>query len=177
MTKSALAATVAMPLALAHAADSPGEFLRVIRTGDVHIEAPPDQAFVLFTGPGEELWIEEWDPTVISGDGLEAGTVFLTDMGEPTVWIVVDFDRDARHARYARVAPRTRAGTVDVRVTTDGEGGSIATVTYELTALSEEGNRILEAFDEASFGATMSAWEQMIRDADIDYSSDIFAGR
>ena len=177
MKKSALTATVAVPLALAQAGAAPSEHVHVVRTGTVHIQAPPDKAFTLFTGPGEELWIEEWDPTVLSGDGLQAGTVFLTDIGEPTVWIVVDFDRATRHARYARVASQTRAGTVDVKVESDGRGGAIATVTYELTGLSEEGNRILEEFDEASYAAMMTTWEQMIRDADIDYESALFADR
>ena len=131
---------------------------------------------MLFTGPGEELWIEEWDPTVLSGNGLDAGTVFLTGIGEPTVWIVVDFDRSARHARYARVAPGTRAGTVDVKVASDGNAESIVTVTYELTALSEEGDRMLNAFDEDAYAAMLRSWEQMIRDADIDYESELFAG-
>ena len=177
MQKSALSVAVALPLALAQAGELPAEHTHVVRTGTLHVEAPPGKAFELFTGPGEELWIEEWEPTVLSGDGLAAGTVFLTDIGEPTVWIVVDFDRDARHARYARVAPGTRAGTVDVRVAADTAGQSIVTVTYELTALSEEGNRMLEAFDEAAYASMMRTWEQMIRDADIDYESELFVGR
>ena len=177
MQKSALSATVALPLALAQAGELPVEHLHVVRTGTLLVEAPPGKTFELFTGPGEELWIEEWEPTVLSGDGLTAGTVFLTDIGEPTIWIVVDFDRDARHARYARVAPLTRAGTVDVRVAADAAGESIVTVTYELTALSEDGNRMLEEFDEAAYAGMMKQWEQMIRDADIDFESGFFAKR
>ena len=177
MKTTALTATVAVPLALAQAGGAPADFVHVVRTGTVHVEAPAAKAFELFTGPGEELWIEDWDPIVLSGDGLEAGTVFLTDIGESTVWIVVDFDREARHARYARVAPRTRAGTVDVKVGAVGENESVVTVRYELTALSEDGNRILEAFDEDAYAAMMTMWEQMIRDADIDYESELFVGR
>ena len=176
MSRSALTATVALPLALAHGGELPTEHVHVLRTGTLRVEAPPDKAFVLFTGPGEELWIEEWDPTVLSGNGLDAGTVFLTDVGEPTVWIVVDFDRSARRARYARVAPGTRAGTVDVKVASAGNGESIVTVTYELTALSEEGDRILKAFDEDAYATMLTTWEQMIRDAEIDYESELFAG-
>ena len=177
MSKSALTATVALPLALAHGGELPTEHVHVLRTGTLHVEAPPDRAFMLFTAPGEELWVDGWDPTLLSGDGLEEGTVFLTDVGEPTVWIVVDFDRSARHARYARVAPGTRAGTVDVKVAGDGNGESVVTVTYELTALSEQGDRMLNAFDEGAYADMMTTWEQMIRDADIDYESALFAER
>ena len=172
MKKSVLTAALAVPIALAQAAETvEPEFLHVIRTGEVRVDAPPHQAFWLFTGPGEELWIEEWDPTVFGGDGLEAGTVFTTDAHEKTYWIVVDFDRESLHARYARVAPHTRAGTVDVRVRSDGADGSVARVTYELTALSQKGNEILSEFTEEAYAEMMTTWEQMIRDADIDYDA------
>ena len=177
MKKSVLAAAVAMTAAHGtEAAAEPG-YVHVVRTGTVHVEAPPHLAFALFTGPGERLWIEEWEPTVLSGDGLERGTVFTTDIGEKTYWIVVDFDRETLHARYARVAPESRAGTVDVKIEPDGEGGSLARVRYELTALSEAGNEILETFDEASYAEMMITWEQMIRDANIDYESELFVDR
>ena len=177
MKKSVMAAAVAVTAAHGVEAAPQTKYLHVVRTGSVHVEAPPHLAFVLFTGPGEELWIEEWEPTVLSGDGLEAGTVFTTEIGEKIYWIVVDFDREARRARYARVSPDSRAGTVEVRVESDGGDGSIAHVTYELTALNEDGNEILEGFDEASCAEMMTTWEQMIRDENIDYESELFVGR
>ena len=179
MKKSAAAAALAAPLAAAHFADAPANAdpIHVVRTGSLHIEAPPHLAFELFTAPGEELWVEGWKPTVLSGDGLAAGTVFVTDVHDPTIWIVVDFDRELRHARYARVSPGSRAGTVDVKVESDGDGGSIARVTYELTGLSEAGNEQLREFDEQAYAQMMESWEQMIRDAHIDFDSAFFSGR
>ena len=172
--KTAVSAALAVSLAAADAS-SDGDHVRVVHTGTLHVAAPPHLAFELFTGPGEELWIEEWRPTVLSGDGVEAGTVFVTDGHERTIWIVVDFDREARHARYARVAPHTRAGTVEVTVESDGDGGSIARVRYELTGLTEAGNEMLREFDERAYAEMMKTWEQMIRDANIDYGSAFFA--
>ena len=101
MKKSLASAALAVPLAAAHGGEAPSDadHVHVVRSGSLHVEAPPHLAFELFTGPGEELWIEEWEPTVLSGDGLEAGTVFVTGGHETTIWIVVDFDREARHAR------------------------------------------------------------------------------
>ena len=55
------------------------------------------------------------------------------------------------HARYARVAPNTRAGTVDVKVRSDGADGSIVDVAYELTGLSDAGNKKLEGFTEQAY--------------------------
>ena len=176
MKKSVVAAALAMTAAHGAKAPSGAEHLHVVRTGSLRVEAPPELAFKLFTAPGEKLWIDEWDPAVVSGDGLERGTVFITDIHETTIWIVVDFDREARHALYARVAPDSRAGTVEVSVDPDGDGGSIVRVSYELTGLSEAGNGILRKFDETSYAAMMLTWEQMIREANIDYASQFFAG-
>ena len=178
MKRTVVSAALAVPLAMANSAAAVAEsdHAHVARTGSLHVDAPPHLALGLFTGPGERLWIEEWEPVVLSGDGLEKGSVFVTDVHEPTIWIVIEFDRDALHAQYARVTPGSRAGTVDVKVVSDGAGGSIAHVSYELTGLSEAGNEILAAFDETSYAEMLKSWEQMIQDADIDYESAFFAG-
>ena len=141
----------------------------VVQSGSLHIAAPPEETFPLFSAPGEKLWVDGWDPVVLSGDGLERGTVFITDVDEKTFWIVVDYDRDARHVRLARVAPKSRAGTVDVRVESDGGKGSLVTVTYELTSLSERGDVMLAELDQDGYETMMRGWEQAIRDAAIDY--------
>ena len=178
MKKSAVSAALAVPLAMAQGAEaaSDADHVHVVRTGSLHVAAPPHLAFMLFTGPGEELWIEEWKPVVLSGDGLERGTVFVTDIHGQTIWIVVDFDREKHRARYARVTPDSRVGTVEVKVESDGEDGSIAHVSYEMTGLSEAGNEELSEFDEKAYAEMMKTWEQLIRDADIDYESEFFAG-
>jgi len=176
MQKTLLAAALAMTAAQGAEAPGASEHFHVVRSGSLHVEAPPRLALGLFTAPGERLWIDDWDPVVLSGDGLHEGTVFVTAIHQTTIWIVTDFDRVAHHARYARVAAGSRAGTVDVQVDSDGDAGSVVRVRYELTGLSDAGNEILRAFDEASYAEMMSAWEQMIRNADIDYGSAFFAG-
>ena len=62
-----------------------------------------------------------------------------------------------------------------MRVESDGNGGSIAHVTYELTGLTDTGNEMLKEFDEQAYAEMMKTWEQMIRDANIDYESEFFA--
>ena len=152
------------------------ESSHIRRSGDMTVDAPPELAFRLFTGPGEELWIDDWRPVVQSGDGLAAGTVFTTAVHEETVWVVVDFDPSNLHARYARFTPGSRVGTVDVKVRPDNSGGSTAAVTYELTSLSDGGAQVLEEFSEAAFDTMLRDWEQAIRDARIDYGADLFVG-
>ncbi len=143
----------------------------VAHTGKLRVDAAPEHAFPLFTAPGETLWIDDWDPEVLSGgDGRARGSVFVTRAGgEVTYWIVVDYDANARRARYARIAPATRAGTVEVTVRSDGSGGSEVEVAYELTALTAKGDEELAAFDAKAYNRMLAEWERMIRDANLEY--------
>ena len=150
----------------------------VAHTGTLHVDAPPEHAFQVFTAPGEKLWVDGWDPEVLSGgDGRDEGAVFVTQAGgDKAYWIVVDYDAEALHARYARIAPATRAGTVEVTARSDGKSGTEVEVTYELTALTEEGKRQLEDFDSDAYARMLGDWEQMIRNADLEYPLPFAAG-
>jgi len=153
---------------------SHGEFeaAKVTHTGSFRVDARPEQSIHLFTGPGEILWANGWRPVVLSGDGTERGTVFMTSHNEEvTIWVVVDFDPHTFHVRYSRVTPSIRAGTVEVFVRSDRQGGSIVDVTYQLTALSEAGNTDLAHFDAQAYSEMMAEWENEIRDAKIDYQA------
>lgn len=143
----------------------------VAHTGRLRVDAAPVHAFQLFTAPGETFWIDDWDPDILSGgDGRARGAVFVTRVGgQETYWVVVDYDADALHARYARIEPGTRAGTVEVTVRADGAGGSEVEVSYELTALTAAGDEELAAFDARAYDRMLAEWERMIRDANLDY--------
>ena len=168
ITTALAAATLALALAANTGLEQPPAFkaLRIQHTGSLRVELPPERALELFTGPGERIWVAGWDPVVLSGDGIEAGTVFLTGHGDSsTIWVIVDYDPNTLRARYARTTPEVKAGTVEVRVRPDGEGASEVQVTYELTALSEAGNRDLAHFDASAYSTMMRDWERHIRDA------------
>ena len=165
--RSALLATLMAPAAFG------GEFdpVNMVHSGTFDLDAPPQKAIHLFTAPGEMLWVPDWDPVILSGDGTEEGTVFVTSHGdESTVWVVVDFDLNGHRARYARITPGSRAGTVEVRLHPNESGGSTVTVKYELTALSASGNHVLTVFD-AEYSDMLKEWEALIRAADIDYQA------
>ena len=109
MSNTVAAALAVAPLALAGQAAA--DVLSVERSGKFHVDVPPEDAFPLFTAPGERLWVPGWDPVILGGwDGLERGTVWLTGDGEDrTIWLVVDYDPESFHARYARITPASRA--------------------------------------------------------------------
>ena len=143
----------------------------IAHSGTLRVDAPPEHAFQLFTAPGEKLWIEGWDPVVPSGgDGRAKGAVFITTAaGEKAYWVVADYDDEALHARYSRIAPGTHAGTVEVFARDDGSGSTEVTVTFELTALTSEGSKWLADFDSVAFRQKLVDWERMIREADLEY--------
>jgi len=168
--KKTLAAAAAA-VALTPSVDATPGTISITRSGTVHVDAPPEHAFPLFTAPGERLWVPGWDPVIVTGGhGLERGSVWLTTHGaETTIWLVVDYDPETLHARYARITPESRAGWVEVFARSDGEGGAAVEVTYQLTALNEHGVEALAGFDEDHYAQMMLEWERMIREADIEY--------
>jgi hypothetical protein len=129
----------------------------------VPVGLPAARAFHLFTPVGERLWAPGWEPVFPAGedgDGSAAGTVFVTAAGGvETFWAVVE--RPGGGVRYARVAPGVSAGTVEVRVRADGPDASTAEVTYDLTALTDEGDAALAEL-ESGYAAFLDVWREAI---------------
>ncbi len=141
--------------------------LTIARTGSFELDMNPEYAFPLFTAPGEELWAPGWEPFILNGDGYEEGTVWVTSgHGHTAYWYVAHYNTADRHAQYVRVTPEANTGTVDVRVESNGSGGSTANVTYQLTGLSLAGNTDLEnSFSESSYSEMMEHWRSAINDS------------
>ena len=135
---------------------------RVRLTGDLRVPLPPGDAFRLFTPLGERDWVHGWDPRFPAPDGDDSapGTVFTTAaQGHRAIWLVVDRD-DGRGIRYARVVDGRDAGTVAVRLAA-ADGYTRVTVTYELTALTEAGDRWLRRFTDG-YPAFLQSWEHAL---------------
>ncbi len=141
--------------------------LTIARAGSFELDMTPEEAQPLFTAPGEKLCIPIWDPVILNGDGYEKGTAFVTiNHGHTTYWLVTDYDTEAKHAQYVRVTPGANTGTVDVSITSIGNGGSTVNVAYQLTGLSPAGNADLEdSFSESKYAAMMEEWRNMINDS------------
>ena len=126
------------------------------------MQVPPAEAIELFTPSGERRWAEGWDPSFPApvADETEPGTVFETDAHGSLTWVVVDRE-NGRRMRYAVVAPGIRAGTIDVACADDGSGRTVATVIYDMTALSSDGERWLAEFA-AGYDRYMDHWRDAI---------------
>jgi hypothetical protein len=135
---------------------------RLVLYGIVNIPLPVDRAMHLFTPEGEREWAPGWDPSYpagLSGDGSATGTVFVTEHGADTIWAVVQRTDDT--VRYARVTPGRWAGLVDVRCRPEGPDATCAAVTYDLTALTEEGETALQEFA-AGYDEYLAEWERVL---------------
>jgi hypothetical protein len=114
------------------------------------VEAPIAEVFPLFDPIGEREWAgDAWAPS--NAHGLErpirAGAVFSTSShGQATWWTISDFDPAQGRVRYTRFRPEHQLGTVEVRCAPLSAGRTQVTVAYELTGLTPEGNRFVEAF-------------------------------
>ncbi len=137
------------------------------RTGSFELDMDADFAFPLFTAPGEELWAPGWEPFILSGDGHEEGTVWVTEgHGHTAYWYVATYSTVDRHAKYVRVTPGANTGTVDVQVMSNGNGGSTVNVTYKLTGLSDAGNQtVSEMLGESAYAEMMKQWKSAINNS------------
>lgn len=141
--------------------------MHIVRTGSFALPIPPDAALPYFSPEGERAWVTGWEPVphhAPDGDLAATGAVFSTSVGgELTLWLVLDFDRDGHEARYARVTPGSRLGTVRVRLRPTADAGTEVEVTYEMTSLSPEGAATLEAMSAEAFATSLDGWEREIR--------------
>jgi hypothetical protein len=117
--------------------------------GHFHLEAPLDRVFPLFTAEGERRWAEGWNPEQLSGDE-QRGSVFRTYRErQETTWIVIDYRPDEGRASYARYAPNSHMGIVDVQCAPAAAGGTDVSVRYTLSGISKHGRRYVAEFLQA----------------------------
>jgi polyketide cyclase/dehydrase/lipid transport protein len=138
------------------------EFTRVRLEGTVAVPLSPAHAFELFTPSGERRWVQGWDPTfpAPSDDETRPGTVFRTAQRRRVTWVVVA-RRRPHSITYANVSEDDRAGLVQVRCEPDGSGATTARVSYEMTALSDDGDAALHEFA-AQYQQYMQHWQDAI---------------
>jgi hypothetical protein len=139
------------------------------RSGVVRVAAPLPQAFACFTPEGERRWVDGWMPHYLApadaGAELREGLAFRTRHGdETTLWFVSRLEAANGVVDYVRVTPGSRMGRVSIRCYEADAGVTDVTVTYELTALSVAGERLLDEFA-GQFDAMLRDWERWIAGA------------
>jgi hypothetical protein len=120
------------------------------------LDAPLERVFALFTAEGERSWAPGWEPTILSG-AVERGSAFVTRnaSGIQTTWIVADYRPAEGRVSYARLAQGSNIGLVDVTCAAAEGGGTVVSVRYTLTGVSEQGRAFVREFLEPTHYARM----------------------
>ncbi len=132
-------------------------------THTIEIDRAPGDVFALLTPEGERRWVPDWEPIYPAEpqDPHAPATVFTTRHGgEEALWVVVEIDYEARRARYVRTNPGSRVALVDVRCSGAGSGSRVE-VTYDITALSAEGEAMATEFANG-FDIAIGMWKRLI---------------
>lgn len=132
---------------------------------EISIPLPVEEAFLLFTPKGEELWVPGWAPVYISpSDGeTEEEMVFMTGSGiDLTLWTCLRWQPEIWRVRYQRTTPGSRIAFVDVRCRPDGASATRVRVGYAYVPLSDAGRAFVDAFSADTHAAAIGCWADKI---------------
>ncbi len=138
-------------------------------------DAPPERVFPLLCPVREADWVPGWQYRLIYSESgvAEGGCVFATpnppaagDQGQvappETTWIVTEYDPAAFRIGFVWINPGLVAAEIGIQLTPTPPATTRAHIRYRYTALSAEGNREVERYDQKWFRAKMGGWESAI---------------
>jgi hypothetical protein len=153
-----------MPLALALFGRAEERRAHAEATITIDLDARPAVVLPLFGPIREAEWAHGWNPVMLyPNDGhQQAGSVFTTaDDSKDIVWVMTRFDKRALKVDYVQVLPNVWAGQIRIRLKDAGQNRTQATVTYQRTALSSEGDQGVDAFGR-HFPEQRGHWQEAI---------------
>jgi hypothetical protein len=138
--------------------------VQVTRVAELVLATDPDMALELFEPVGEGRWASGWAPRFIyPPDGTaEVGAVFARDSNPASLWLIADYDRDARRIVYAVFVPDVRVTRLEIQCVADDSGTTRASIAYTHTSLGERGDAYLARFTEEHYAHEMGQWQSAI---------------
>jgi hypothetical protein len=139
------------------------DMIRVERSAEFDLSAPPDEVFPLFGPDRESDWASDWRPEPIYPPeiGAEEGAVFKTSHSGEAIWVMSRYDPALRKIEYTTFRPGDRVGRIRIEVG-GRENASHVRVTYAFTALSEQGKQHISHFTEEHYKEMMAHWQRAI---------------
>lgn len=130
-----------------------------------HFVAPPERVFPLMCPTREYEWIELWKCELLRSESgfAEANCVFRTGVltdGIEDVWVVSHYEPSKRIDFVRFDGRRVMSYSIVLEAATDGT--TIAHNTQVLTALNDEGNRILDGEGDGAFAYEMKVGEILL---------------
>ncbi len=142
---------------------------RTIKTASITLNGNIKNVFPLFSPELEKKWAPEWeyDPIYIDRQRPSEHDVFSKPshvMGEGTViWIISRLDSVNYIIEYTLVSD-LRIGIIHIECKKLSKDKTTATVTYNFTGLSPEGNRLCTHLLEKIYSKNLKDWEDAIND-------------
>ena len=123
----------------------------------------------LFGPVREAEWAPDWSPRFIHpAQGVQReGVVFTTTSGDgrDRLWLLTTYDLGNGRVEYVVITPAFTASEIKIRVLSDGERHSRATITYRRSALAPEGNTEVAKLDAHWAEQQRIHWETAINEA------------
>jgi hypothetical protein len=123
----------------------------------------------LFGPVREAEWAPDWSPRFIhSAQGVQReGMVFTTPSGDgrDRLWLLTTYDLRNGKVEYVVITPAFTATEIKIRVLSDGERHSRATITYRRSALAPDGNTEVAKLDTHWAEQQRIHWEAAINEA------------
>ena len=135
---------------------------RVTRSYSQTIEGSKDDIMPLYCPVKEAEWCAGWNPVVVySESGLvEPDCVFMTsDDKGVSAWFVTRYEPGKGRVEMVKHTPGITFVKLNIALEQIADKKTRAVVTYSFTALSSDGDRVLETFTEESYNTMMRAWE------------------
>jgi hypothetical protein len=130
-----------------------------------HFLATPERVFPLLCPTREYEWIEPWECELLRSDSgfAEANCVFRTSVltdGVEDVWVISHYEPTKR-IDFVRLDGR-RVMSYSIALEAAADGTTTAHNTQVVTALNEEGNRILGGETDDAFAFEMKVGEMLL---------------
>ena len=130
-----------------------------------HFLATPEKVFPLLCPTREYEWIEPWECELLRSDSgfAEANCVFRTSVltdGVEDVWVISHYEPSKR-IDFVRLDGR-RVMSYSIVLEAAADGTTTAHNTQVVTALNEEGNRILGDETDDTFAFEMRVGEMLL---------------
>ena len=135
---------------------------RVRRTYTQTLKGPPDRVFPLLCPVRERDWVPNWNPKrVITASGLaEQDGIFITEAApQDAVWVTTRHDAGAGIFEMVKITPDHTVCKLEIALSTSGEQGTKAEISYAYTALGPLGAAFLKEFTEEWYRNFMREWE------------------
>lgn len=138
---------------------------RVVKSYDQQYQAPPAKVFPLLCPVREYDWLEVWQCAMVWSDSgvAENNCIFTTDFPDAgrEVWVVCRYE-PPQAIEFVRYAGADKVTRLNIHLTDNGDGTTLARWTHIHTGLTPAGNAAIDTLSDARYTSEMQMLEAML---------------